>query len=104
MSCNTLSHPSLSSSAQARPRQHFLLAFEIDSQHRQNDARLAFFPMPDLEMDAIQVHHAPMGLQRTSTPGFKLLGQGLVQTADAAGDFEPRPSACEPLPPLYAYW
>src|SRR5260221_2526859 len=67
------------------PRQHFLLPFEIDSQHRQNDARIAFVPMPNLEMDAIQVHHTPMRLQSTLTPGFELLGQRLIQTADGAG-------------------
>jgi hypothetical protein len=85
MSCKTLSHPSLSSSAQARPRQYFLLPFEIDSQHRQNDARFAFAAMADLEMDAIEVHYAPMRLQRTLTPDFKVVGQALIQTTDGAG-------------------
>jgi hypothetical protein len=46
-----LNQPALSSSAQTWPRQHFLLSFEVDSQCRQNDARIAFSPMPDLEMD-----------------------------------------------------
>src|SRR6266566_2746108 len=41
--------------------------------------------MPNLEMDAIEVHYAPMRLQRTLTPRCELLGQRLIQTADGAG-------------------
>src|SRR5690348_10304002 len=41
--------------------------------------------MPNLEMDAIEVQHAPMLLQRTLTPSFELLRQGLIQAADGAG-------------------
>ncbi len=85
MSCKTASQPSLSSSAQARPRQPFLLAFQIDSQHGQNDARIALFAMPNLEMDAIEVEHAPMRMPRTLPPGFELLRQRLIQAADSAG-------------------
>ena len=67
--------------------QHFLLPYEIDSQYCQYDARIAFFPMPNFEMDAVQVHHAPMCLQRTFTPRCELLRQRLIQPADSAVDF-----------------
>jgi hypothetical protein len=40
---------------------------------------------------SFQVHHAPMRMQETLPPRFKLLGEGLVQTADGTVDFEPLP-------------
>ena len=84
--------------------QHFLLAFQIDSQGRQNDAGITFFPMANCKMDAIELDYAPMGLQWAFAPRFKLLGERLVQTTDSTGDFLPLPSACEPLRPLYGCW
>src|SRR6266566_4644795 len=41
--------------------------------------------MTNAEMHAIQVEDTPVFLQRTLTPGIKLLGERLVQTADCAG-------------------
>src|SRR5712691_1355123 len=41
--------------------------------------------MTNAEMDAIQVQDAPVFLQRTLSPGVKLLGERLVQATDRAG-------------------
>src|SRR2546430_7975179 len=41
--------------------------------------------MADLEMDAIEIHHTPMPLQRTFAPSCKLLGQALIQPTDGTG-------------------
>ncbi len=40
--------------------------------------------MTNAKMHSIQVHNAPVLLQRTLPPGIKLLGERLVQTADRA--------------------
>jgi hypothetical protein len=41
--------------------------------------------MPNAKMDAVQVHDTPVLLQRTLSPGLKLLREGLVETTDRAG-------------------
>jgi hypothetical protein len=41
--------------------------------------------MSNLEMDAIEVEHAPMRLQHTRTPRLELVRQRLIQTTDGAG-------------------
>src|SRR5258708_22906780 len=41
--------------------------------------------MTDVERDAIQVHNSPVFWQAALTPGFKLLGQCLVEATDGAG-------------------
>jgi hypothetical protein len=55
--------------------------------------------MTNAEMDAIQVQDTPMLLKRALSPGFELLGQGLIEATDRAGDFEQLPSRFEQLPP-----
>ena len=45
------------------------------------------------------VHDAPVFWQAALTPGFKLLGQRLVEATDRTGDFEPLPAGFEPRPP-----
>ena len=54
------SQPSLSSSAQAEPRQHLFVAFQIHCQGGQNDGRIGLVAMTNAEVDAIQVQNAPM--------------------------------------------
>ncbi len=41
--------------------------------------------MTNAEMHAIQVQDTPVRLQRALAPGFKLLGERLIQAADRAG-------------------
>ena len=41
--------------------------------------------MSHLVMDAIEIENAPVFLQWTLTPDFKLFGQGLVEVTDTAG-------------------
>src|SRR6266566_5834317 len=41
--------------------------------------------MTNAEMDAIQVDNPPVFLQASLTPGFKLLGQRLVEATDGTG-------------------
>jgi hypothetical protein len=41
--------------------------------------------MTNAEMDAIQVDNPPVFLQAALTPGFKLLGQRLVEATDGTG-------------------
>src|SRR6266700_2114892 len=41
--------------------------------------------MTNAEMHAIQVQDTPVRLQRALAPGFKLLGERLIQEADRAG-------------------
>src|SRR5258708_34297673 len=41
--------------------------------------------MTNGEVDAIQVQHTPVWLQRTLPPDLKLLGQALVEATDRAG-------------------
>src|SRR2546425_9783730 len=41
--------------------------------------------MTNAEMDAIQVHDAPMRLERTLAPRFKLFGKRLVEATDRTG-------------------
>src|SRR5512135_583586 len=78
----SLNQPALSSSAQTRPGQHFLLSLQIDSQCGQKDARIAFFPLADVEMDAIQIYHMPMPRPSTSSPSPKGEGEvGILQLA-----------------------
>jgi hypothetical protein len=72
--------------------EHLFVAFQIDTSCRQNDGGIGLVPMTNAEMHAIQVEDTPVFLQRTLTPGSKLLGERLVQTADCAADFEQRPS------------
>ena len=43
---------------------------------------IGFVPVTNTEMDSIQVHNPPMGLQRTPAPAFKLLGEGLIEATD----------------------
>jgi hypothetical protein len=47
--------------------------------------------MTNAEMDAIEVQDPPVLLERALAPGFKLLGQRLVETTNRAGDFERLP-------------
>lgn len=47
--------------------------------------------MTNGEMHPIEVEDTPMLLQRTLTPGFKLLGERLVEATDRTRDFEPLP-------------
>ena len=74
-----------------RQSRDLFVPFQIDSQCRQNDAGIAFCSMTNLKMHSIQVHHAPMRMQATLPPRFKLLGEALVQTADGTVYFEPLP-------------
>ena len=55
--------------------------------------------MTNAEMDAIQVDNPPVFLQAALTPGFKLLGQRLVEATDGTGDFRRLPSGFERLLP-----
>src|SRR6266568_8715194 len=41
--------------------------------------------MTNAKMHAIQVRDAPVVLKRTLSPGFKLLGEGLVEATDRTG-------------------
>ncbi len=41
--------------------------------------------MTNAKMHAVQVQDAPVFLKRALTPGFKLLGERLVQATDRAG-------------------
>src|SRR5258708_13796789 len=47
--------------------QYLLVAFQINAQDRQDDARIALLAMPDWEMNAIKVHNTVGQLDRKST-------------------------------------
>ena len=68
--------------------QHLFVALQIRAQGRQDDGGIGLVPMTNAEMDAIQVQDAPVPLKRARSPGFELLGEGLVETTDRTGDFE----------------
>jgi len=65
--------------------QDLFVAFQVHSQSRQNDGRIGLICMPNAEVKAIEVHNAPMGLQRTLSPRLKLVSEALIETTDRAG-------------------
>ena len=65
--------------------QHFSAALQIHAERGENHGRIRLAPMPHREVDPIQVDDAVVGEQAALSPGFILLGQGLVQTADRTG-------------------
>jgi hypothetical protein len=65
--------------------QHLFGAFQIHCQGRQNDSGIGFLAVMNTKMHAIEVEHTPMLLERTLSPGLKLLRERLVQATNGAG-------------------
>src|SRR5579864_5908492 len=59
--------------------QHLFVSGQINTQSRQDNGGISLVAMTNAEMSAVQVQDTPVLLQRSFSPSFKLLRQGLVE-------------------------